>query len=154
MDESDAVISQILADGRRLQHAAGPLRVSPLLDLNLTMQQLKVLIAVASGVSTGQALGEVLGVTLATITGIVDRLAVQHLVARREDLHDRRVRRVELTEDGQGLLDRINAAGEVATRRVLGYLGEDDLRIVSQAIRLLCDATEQAARAERAERGG
>ena len=38
-----------------------------------------------------------MGVSLATITGIVDRLAAQGLVTRREDPRDRRVRRVELT---------------------------------------------------------
>ncbi|MGA8117676.1 MAG: MarR family transcriptional regulator [Actinocatenispora sp.] len=149
VDESDDLISRILADGRRIQRAAAPMRSSPLLDINLTMQQLKVLISVAAGITSGQSLAEGLGVTLATITGIVDRLAGQHLVGRREDPHDRRIRRVELTDKGQDLLDQINTAGEIATRRVLRHLTEPDLRIVARATRLLSEATELTADEDR-----
>ncbi|BCJ36106.1 MarR family transcriptional regulator [Actinocatenispora thailandica] len=145
MATGDELIGRILADGRRLQQAATRLRPSPMLDLNLTMQQLKVLIALARGASSGQALTEVLGVRLATVTGIVDRLAAQQLVSRREDPHDRRVRRVELTAAGRRLLDRLNEAGEFATRRLLERLDTDGLRTVAAAIRLLCEAAEDEA---------
>ncbi|BCJ29757.1 MarR family winged helix-turn-helix transcriptional regulator [Actinocatenispora sera] len=141
----DELIGRILADGQRLQQAATRLRPSPLLDLNLTMQQLKVLIALARGASSGQALTDVLGVRLATVTGIVDRLAAQHLVSRREDPNDRRVRRVELTATGRRLLDRLNEAGEFATRRLLERLDTDGLRTVAAAVRLLCEAAEDEA---------
>lgn len=145
----DELIGRILADGQRLQHAAAHLRPSPLLDLNLTMQQLKVLIALARGASSGQALTHVLGVRLATVTGIVDRLAGQQLVSRREDPNDRRVRRVELTAAGHRLLDRLNEAGEFATRRLLERLDIDGLRTVAAAIRLLCEAAEDEAADDR-----
>ncbi|MEV0838419.1 MarR family transcriptional regulator [Actinocatenispora sera] len=141
----DELIGRILADGQRLQQAATRLRPSPLLDLNLTMQQLKVLIALARGATSGQALTDVLGVRLATVTGIVDRLAAQHLVSRREDPNDRRVRRVELTATGRRLLDRLNEAGEFATRRLLERLDTDGLRTVAAAVRLLCEAAEDEA---------
>ncbi|GIL26336.1 MarR family transcriptional regulator [Actinocatenispora comari] len=142
MATGDELIGRILADGQRLQQAAARLRPSPLLDLNLTMQQLKVLIALARGASSGQALTDVLGVRLATVTGIVDRLAAQHLVSRREDPSDRRVRLIELTTAGRRLLDRLNEAGEFATRRLLERLDTEGLRTVAAAIRLLCEAAE------------
>lgn len=145
MNETDDLIRRIVADGRRLRDAAAPMRPSPLLDLNLTMQQLKVLIAVARGASSGHQLTEVLGVRLATVTGIVDRLTAQDLVTRREDPHDRRVRRVELTPAGRDVLDRLNEAGELATRRLLGHLDTAELRTVAEATRLLCEAAERAA---------
>jgi DNA-binding MarR family transcriptional regulator len=141
----DELIGRILADGQRLQQAATRLRPSPLLDLNLTMQQLKVLIALARGASSGQALTDVLGVRLATVTGIVDRLAAQHLVSRREDPNDRRVRLLELTTAGRRLLDRLNEAGEFATRRLLERLDTEGLRTVAAAVRLLCEAAEDEA---------
>lgn len=143
MATGDELIGRILADGQRLQHAAARMRPSPLLDITLTMQQLKVLIALARGATSGQALTDVLGVRPATVTGIVDRLAAQHLVSRREDPDDRRVRRVELTADGRRLLDRLNEAGEFATRRLLERLDPDGLRTVAEAVRLLCEAAEQ-----------
>jgi DNA-binding MarR family transcriptional regulator len=143
--ETDDLISRILADGRRLRETAAPLRPSPLLDLSLTMQQLKVLIAVARGASSGHQLTEVLGVRLATVTGIVDRLTAQDLVTRREDPHDRRVRRVELTAAGREMLDRLNEAGDLATRRLLGHLDAAGLRTVAEATRLLCEAAGRAA---------
>jgi len=88
-----------------------------------------------------------MGVSLATITGIVDRLAAQELVTRREDPRDRRVRRVELTAAGRGLVDDIAAAGTASQRRLLDRLSLDDLAILERAFGLLADAAE----AERAE---
>ena len=38
-----------------------------------------------------------MGVGLATLSGMIDRLVAHDLVARREDLQDRRVRRISLT---------------------------------------------------------
>lgn len=119
-------------------------RHSPLFEISLTMQQLKVLVAVARGASSGHQLTEILDVSLATVTGIVDRLAAAGMVTRREDPDDRRVRRVVLTETGRDLVDRLNTAGELATRRLLGHLDTAGLRTVAEAISLLCDAAESA----------
>jgi len=66
---------------------------------------------------------------------------------RREDPRDRRVRRVELTAAGRGLVDDIAAAGTASQRRLLDRLSLDDLAILERAFGLLADAAE----AERAE---
>jgi DNA-binding MarR family transcriptional regulator len=146
-DGREELTRRILADGRRLRRLAAPQRqISPLFDVSLTMQQLKVLIAVAYGASSSHQLTEILGVGMATVTGLVDRLSAQGMVTRREDPADRRIRRVELTAEGRGLLDRLNTAGELATRRLLEQLDEPDLRVVEHATRLLCEAAERAAR--------
>src|SRR5262245_5515685 len=111
MSERDQVIARIMKSQERLAHHFAFDRSDPLLAANLTMPQLKILLILSlrEGAS-GQELTGVMGVSLATITGIIDRLVAQDLVTRREDPRDRRVRRVELTPTGQELIDGIMTA--------------------------------------------
>jgi DNA-binding MarR family transcriptional regulator len=126
-------------------------RSDPLLTVNLTMPQLKVLLTLAvRGGCSGQELNQVLGVSLATITGIVDRLAAQDLVTRREDPHDRRIRRVELTPAGRDLMDGIITAGANHQRQLLGRLDDEGLRVVERSLELMLNAVK----AEQAESPG
>jgi DNA-binding MarR family transcriptional regulator len=147
--DKDAVIARIMAQRRRMAHLFAFTRSDPLLTAHLTMPQFRVLLFLAlRGGAAGHDLAESMGVSLATITGIVDRLAAQNFVTRREDPHDRRVRRVELTPTGQALVDDIAAAGTATQRRLLERFSLDDLAILERAFGLLADAAE----AERAER--
>src|SRR5262245_6994850 len=118
-------------------------RSDPLLASNLTMPQLKTLLVLhlRSGAS-GQDVMAAMGIGLATVTGIVDRLAAQGLVTRREDARDRRVRRLELTAAGRELIEGIITAGAAHQKRLLDRLDDDALRVVEQAIRHLLDAAE------------
>lgn len=142
----EELIGRVLARGHRLHELSTRLdEPNPLLDVTLTMQQLKVLVAVARGADSGHQLTRLLRVSMATVTGLVDRLAAAGMVSRREDPTDRRVRRVELTAAGRQLLDRLSAAGDLATRRLLSYLDADGLRTVERAMELLCSAAERAA---------
>jgi MarR family 2-MHQ and catechol resistance regulon transcriptional repressor len=52
-------------------------------------------------------LGELLMVSRANITGLVDWLTRRGLVARIEDKNDRRVRLIQLTKDGEKLLESL-----------------------------------------------
>src|ERR671938_69085 len=52
-------------------------------------------------------LGELLLVSRANITGLVDWLTRRGLVARIEDKNDRRVRLIQLTKDGEKLLESL-----------------------------------------------
>jgi len=147
-DEREAAIARIMGARRRMAHLFAFTRSDPLLTANLTMPQFRLLLVLAlRGGAASHDLAESMGVSLATITGIVDRLAAQNLVTRREDPRDRRVRRVELTAAGRGLVDDIAAAGTASQRRLLDRLSLDDLAILERAFGLLADAAE----AERAE---
>jgi DNA-binding MarR family transcriptional regulator len=147
-DEREAAIARIMGARRRMAHLFAFTRSDPLLTANLTMPQFRLLLVLAlRGGAASHDLAESMGVSLATITGIVDRLAAQELVTRREDPRDRRVRRVELTAAGRGLVDDIAAAGTASQRRLLDRLSLDDLAILERAFGLLADAAE----AERAE---
>jgi DNA-binding MarR family transcriptional regulator len=147
-DEREAAIARIMGARRRMAHLFAFTRSDPMLTANLTMPQFRLLLVLAlRGGAASHDLAESMGVSLATITGIVDRLAAQNLVTRREDPRDRRVRRVELTAAGRGLVDDIAAAGTASQRRLLDRLSLDDLAILERAFGLLADAAE----AERAE---
>ena len=73
---------------------------------------------------------------------MIDRLVVQDLVARSEDLHDRRVRRIGLTKAGSRLIGSIVDAGEEKMRTLLSRLSAEELEIVAQATSLLVKAAE------------
>ena len=147
-NDREAAIARIMGARRRMAHLFAFTRSDPLLTANLTMPQFRLLLVLAlRGGAASHDLAESMGVSLATITGIVDRLAAQDLVTRREDPRDRRVRRVELTAAGRGLVDDIAAAGTASQRRLLDRLSLDDLTILERAFGLLADAAE----AEQAE---
>ena len=151
MTEKQRMINRIMQTQQRLYQVFAFDRSDPLLAANLTMSQLKLLLILSlrPGAS-GQDLTGALGVSLATITGIVDRLAAQGLVARREDARDRRIRRVELTATGQQVIEDIITAGAAHTRRLLQRLDPDDLAVVERSLVVLMAAAE----AEQAELPG
>ncbi len=141
MNDRDALIARIMATQREMQHLFANDRANPIFSLHLTLPQLKTLMLLArSRSASGQELSGALGVSLATMTGIVDRLVAQDLVTRREDPLDRRVRRVELSQAGRELVERIVTAGTEQLQRILSQLSDDDLRTVEKAGALIVDA--------------
>jgi len=150
MSQREDVIAHIVATQRALQRLLANDRASPLFSLHLTLPQLKSLMLLAvNGSASGQELSAALGVSLATTTGIVDRLVAQGLVTRGEDPLDRRVRRVELSPRGRDLMDRIVTAGTEHLQRILSRLSDADLRTIARAGDLIADALV----AERTEAG-
>ncbi|MBX6385929.1 MAG: MarR family transcriptional regulator [Microbispora sp.] len=108
----------------------------PLLASTLTMQQLKVVMFLSfAGPASGQELARHLGVGLTTVTGIVDRVVAQGLAVRHEDPHDRRVRRIELTEAGRRLTSEIIEAGTGGYVRLLRRLDTETLRTLEKVMR-------------------
>jgi DNA-binding MarR family transcriptional regulator len=136
--DRDAMISRILETQRLLRQRFADDHSHPLLAVNLTISQLKVMLILARlGGTSGQELARRTGVSLATLTGIVDRLVVQDLVTRREDPRDRRVRRLQLTPAGTEVIERLIAAGEEHHQRLLQRLDLAALETVAQAFDLL-----------------
>ena len=116
-----------------------PHLVDPVLSIPLTMQQLKVVFILTTDPdgSTIQALSKTLGVSLATMSGIVDRLESQQMVHRVDDLVDHRVRRVLATAKGREVVQELLAARPQLSRQPLEQLDLDDLRALSQGLSAL-----------------
>lgn len=113
-------------------------RSNPFFSLNLTISQLKILFALRlHGAAGGHDLAQMMGVSMATMTGIVDRLVAGGHVSRGEDPRDRRVRRVELTDLGMKLIDDMIVTGERHHRRMLEKLTVEELKVVADAVEIM-----------------
>lgn len=145
MDERVQSIQRILDCTGSLFHSLNPGRDRAWLSVELTMPQLKALMAVAmnDGATSGQ-IAKKLGVGLSTITGIVDRLAEQNLVTRGEDADDRRITRVRPTPRGRTLVEELLRYRNEAITAVLSQLDVDQLRVVETAFTYLIQAAETA----------
>ena len=150
MTENDRLIADIMGAQQRLQHLFAYDRSDPLFASQLTMSQLKILLLLYRlGDTSGRELAGLLGVSLATMSGMVDRLVTHGLVTRAEDRHDRRVRRITLSGTGKEMIGNIITAGTEKQARLLRRLTEEELHTVADAMQALVRVA-----AEDAEAGG
>jgi len=74
------------------------------------------------------------GVTGPTLVRQIDRLEDAGLVARQEDAHDRRIKRVYITGDGEAMFREVDAIASTLRRQVLA---EEDSADVEAAMELM-----------------
>lgn len=145
-EDKELLVQRVLQAQRDFQRLLTGTVGIPILHLNLTMQQLRVLLVVDFyGGRSSHDLTEVLGVSPATMTGIIDRLVAQDLVSRREAAHDRRVRRIDLTGRGRELIDQLNESRNTQFGRILHGLDTDELRMLEKILGKLRDLAGQDA---------
>jgi len=123
-------------------------RTPAILDIGISMAQVKVLHAVAA--SQGLHANELatrVGTTPSTISGLVDRLVDHELLARRDDPTDRRQVLITTTPAGMELLDRFRELNRRMLESLLLHVPEDDLPHVTRAFGIL----DQAARSMAAD---
>ncbi|WP_350351712.1 MarR family transcriptional regulator [Microbacterium sp. A8/3-1] len=115
-----------------------PLILGSLLETQLTIQQLKVLtsIVVDDGASIS-ALAASFNTSLAATSKLVDRLEAQGLVCRVTDSEDNRVKRLEPTPLGRGVVGTIVAARPELGSDVLDGLSSDELHALVVALRAI-----------------
>lgn len=156
VEDREKLVSRVVDAQWCLRRELARRQPSPLMDLNLTMRQTKVLLVLSfhDAPVASQTLTRHLGVTLATLTGLVDRLVAQGLVARREDPEDRRVRLIELTERGRGLVEDVRDAGLEQLRHLLDRLDDETLTAMELVLIRLREAAEQDVTARGAAGGG
>jgi DNA-binding MarR family transcriptional regulator len=117
----------------------------PLISTPLTMQQLKVLtmIAIDPEKATGHELAAQLKVSVATMSGLVDRLVEHGMVARGEDPTDRRVRPLSVTPDGSATIRGLLSSAGTMPTPVLRRLALEDLRALVQGVLALERAVQE-----------
>jgi len=144
--ERESLLAELLTLQAALESSFVPEHIEPMLSLRLTMQQLKVLMILVAHPdgSTMQAVSKTVGVSLATMSGIVDRLEAQHMVERSLDPNDQRVRRVTATPLGLQTVQRLMAARPELSSSPLGLLAIDDLKALTQGVRALLRAVQSA----------
>jgi DNA-binding MarR family transcriptional regulator len=117
----------------------------PLISTPVTMQQLKVLtmIAIDPDKATGHELAAQLKVSVATMSGLVDRLVEHGMVTRAEDPTDRRVRRLSVTPEGNATIRGLLSSAGTMPTPVLRKLPIEDLRALVQGVLALERAMDE-----------
>jgi DNA-binding MarR family transcriptional regulator len=77
---------------------------------------------------------EMVHVSLPAASRMVDDLVNRGYVERHEDADDRRMKRVSLTSEGGSVIARLNAARLIGLERFVQGLGNDQRRVLAQAL--------------------
>jgi DNA-binding MarR family transcriptional regulator len=135
-EERSALIAELERTQEAFERRALSAMAEPLISTPLTMQQLKVLtlIAVDPEHASGHALASLLAVSVATVSGIVDRLVDHGMVQRAADPSDRRVRRLVVTPEGSQTLRSFLSAAGTLPLPVLHRLALGDLRALVRGV--------------------
>lgn len=103
-----------------------------------------ILMTLDRGVHTTQrALAQAVGITDATLTHHLNALERRGLIARHRDADDRRVQRIELTDDGETAFRAMRTAAIDFDRRMREVVGPDDLEALRRALGRLVEFAQQ-----------
>ena len=138
-DEREQLIEALFAAHNAMETTVMPKMAEELMTIPLTMQQLKVLALLVTETedNTVHGLATTLGVSLATMSGILDRLTTHGMATRTEDPSDHRVRRLVATAEGKATVRRLLAAQPQIERAPLTCLALDDLRALCRGVEAL-----------------
>lgn len=113
------------------------------LHLDLTMSQLKVvLLLFISGPSRMSDIASALGVSLATATGVMDRLVERDIVLREGDPEDRRVVLCRLSNKGEKLISGLWQLSRERAGELMMALAPSQLLLITEALEALLQAGE------------
>jgi MarR family transcriptional regulator, organic hydroperoxide resistance regulator len=112
-------------------------------NLEVPLAQLKSLVIISiRGSINIHNLALELEVTPGNVTGIVDRLLEQGLVVRTQDLGDRRINILQLTEKGRDVISNIHEAGMYKMVEILNHLDQEGLEYLERGTRAFLAAIE------------
>ena len=138
------LIDSIQALQKKLEELEGaivPIVPQDWLLTDLTMPQLKVMLILwREGPARMSELASGLGVTLATATGVVDRLVEKDYIVREGLPGDRRVVICRLSNKGLEFMKALWMSGRMQIGRILGVMTPDQLKIVVQGTEVFIQA--------------
>ena len=122
------VESTLMATARLIREAFDA-RLKPL-DLNLTQASLLAYVA-EFGATTQTRLAEKMGTGRASMGTVVDGLEKRNLIARHPDPDDRRVWRIDITDDGRELAERAVGVDELLRGELRHGIGREERQALS-----------------------
>ena len=132
----------MVTDMARAFHAPGP-GLPGWLGQELTLAQVRTLFLIAHDAPLPMGrIAEILGVSVASASGIVERLERHDLVVRRHRTDDRRVVECVPSDAGRRLIDEMSGRRLEMARRALDVLAPDEL---AEFHRLLCLIADRSA---------
>lgn len=141
---TDRVSEELLSVIAYVMKSAQPAMLDVAAGLDLSFSQLRGLhvLAAADHDLALHELAERVGLSVAATGRAVDGLVHAGLLSRREDGHDRRVKRLAVTEPGTQALMRLGAARREAVGRLVESLDDDQRTALSDALRPVLDRPE------------
>ena len=135
------LVERILQLGDRVFQELLPIVPKELLELDLTMPQLKVvLLLFLNGPLRMSELASGLGVTLATATGVVDRLVERDIILRESQPDDRRVVLCRLSDKGHELTSGLWRSARDRARELLEAVAPSQLVLIGEVLEALSQA--------------
>jgi len=132
------LIERVLDLEERVYRALRPIVPKEWLSVDLTMPQLKIVLLIfTDGPARVSTLASALGVSLATTTGITDRMVQHDLIARGSDPEDRRAVVCSLSEKGKELITRLWELKQSRVRSLLEKMTPPKLEIISEAMEVI-----------------
>lgn len=139
--KKEKLIEGILQLGDKAFRELVPMLPKEWLHLDLTMPQLKVvLLLFLEGPSRMSAISSALGVSLATATGVVDRLVERDIVLREGDPEDRRVVLCRLSDKGEELISSLWQLARNRAKELLEAVPSQQLLMINEALGALLEA--------------
>ena len=144
--DRDTQVEQILGLTDKLFGALLPTVPKEVLELDVTMPQLKILLMLfINGSVRMSAIASDLGVTLATATGLVDRIVERGFVIRENNPDDRRVVMCRLSPSGHQTVSRIWYSVRKRMGNILKSLDQDNLSLLNRALENMLANADQIA---------
>jgi len=110
----------------------------------LSMPQLGALLHIQrKGVAGVSEIGDDMGVTNAAASQMLERLVVQGLVARSEDPHDRRVKQIVLTPEGQRRFQESLQVRQGWLDNLADHLSPNERGQVTSSLQILIERANQ-----------
>jgi len=111
------------------------------LHIDITTSQLKVvLLTFVSGPLRMSDIASELGVSLATATGVVDRLVERGMLIREGDAEDRRVVLCRLSDEGEKLISGVWQLSRDQLGEMMRTMTPPQLRLITEALQVLIQA--------------
>jgi DNA-binding MarR family transcriptional regulator len=139
--KQEELIENILQLGEKAFRELFPIVPTEWLQLDLTMPQLKVVLLLF--LNDRARMGDIasaLGVSLATATGVVDRLVERDIVVRESQPEDRRVVLCRLSEKGQKMIGGLWQLARDRTKELLQAAPPSQLELITKALEVLLTA--------------
>lgn len=113
------------------------------LEIDITMPQLKtILLLFLNGPTRMSDLASDLGVTLATATGLVDRMVERGIVVRQDDPNDRRVVLCSLSNSGHMMVSRLWESSKNRSRELLEFLDTKQLNLFEEVLEAMVKSSK------------
>lgn len=136
-------LDTIIADVERAFHVPEP-GLPGWLGQDLTLAQVRTLFLIAHEAPLPMGrIAEILGVSVASSSGIVERLERHGLVARQHRTDDRRVVDCVTSDAGRRLIDEMSGRRMEMARRALAVLAPDELTEFHRLICLIADRSAE-----------